>query len=134
VVPGWPEAVRRPLLILGVAMVLAGAALMTWARRALGAAFTAFPQPRAGASLVTGGPYHLARHPMYGGALLLLAGISLARSWPSLVLTAVLAVLWWRKSVVEEQRLAETYDGYAAYRSATPHRFLPLGLGSRRTR
>ena len=63
---------------------------------------------------------------MYGGLLLLLAGVALARSLPALVVVGALAVLWWRKSVEEERRLVHTFPGYDDYRRRTPHRFLPL--------
>ena len=96
-----------------------------WSSRTLGSALTPFPQPRAGATLVERGPYRLARHPVYGGGLLFFAGVSLARSVPSMILTVLLAVLWWRKSIAEERRLAAAYPDYAAYRTRTPRRFLP---------
>jgi protein-S-isoprenylcysteine O-methyltransferase Ste14 len=123
--PRWPDALRTPLIVVGLSAALAGVALGAWARRSLGRGFTPFPEPRKGASLVADGPYRLARHPMYGGALLFLAGVSLAHSISALVLTGVLALLWWRKSMDEERRLAAAYPGYADYRAHTPRRFLP---------
>jgi protein-S-isoprenylcysteine O-methyltransferase Ste14 len=124
--PRWPDAVRAPFAVGGFVVALTGAVLGAWARRALGKAFTPFPEPKPGASFVADGPYRLTRHPMYGGALLFLAGLSLAHSVSSLVLTALLAVLWWRKSMVEERRLAARYTDYDAYRGRTPRRFLPF--------
>ena len=126
--PGWPDAVRGPLRILGLVLAAAGAALLVWASQALGNALTPFPQPRQGAALVERGPYRLARHPIYGAGLLFFAGVSLARSVPALVLTVLLAVLWWRKSLAEEQRLEAVYPDYPAYRERTPRRFLPYVL------
>ncbi|MGZ8695702.1 MAG: methyltransferase family protein [Gaiellaceae bacterium] len=126
--PAWPDAVRSPLRIAGLALAAAGAAFIVWASHTLGNALTPFPRPRAGASLVERSPYRLARHPMYGGGLLVFGGVSLARSVPSLVLTVLLAVLWWRKSLAEEERLERAYPEYPAYRERTPHRFLPYVL------
>jgi protein-S-isoprenylcysteine O-methyltransferase Ste14 len=117
--------VRLPFALAGIVIGIAGVLLLAWSRRALGRAFTMFPEPRSGASLVSAGPYRLARHPMYGGGLLLLSGVSLARTIPALILTAALGVLWWRKSIVEERRLGERYAGYSAYRERTPKRFFP---------
>jgi protein-S-isoprenylcysteine O-methyltransferase Ste14 len=85
-----------------------------------------FPEPKRRDGVVSSGPYGYARHPMYGGLLLLFGGISLARSIPALVLTAALGVLWWRKSVVEERRLIAAYPDYPAYRQRVRRRFVPF--------
>ena len=114
------------LVVAGIALALAGLAIVAWARVSLGGAFTMFPEPKHREAPVSSGPYRYARHPMYGGLLLLLAGVALARSLPTLLVVAALAVLWWRKSVEEERRLVRTFPGYDAYRRRTPHRFLPL--------
>ena len=124
--PDWPGPIDRPLDVGGLVLAVAGIVLGATAGRALGAALTPFPRPRAGAGLVTAGPYRLARHPMYGGGLLLLGGLSLVWSVPSLLLSMALGVLWWRKSVAEERWLAARYAGYVAYRRRTPRRFLPF--------
>jgi protein-S-isoprenylcysteine O-methyltransferase Ste14 len=116
------------LELAGIVLAALGAALAVWASRALGSALTPFPQPRAGAQLVERGPYRLARHPIYGAGLLFFGGVSLARSIPGLVLTVGLGLLWWRKSLAEEQRLERVYPGYPAYRERTRRRFLPYLL------
>jgi protein-S-isoprenylcysteine O-methyltransferase Ste14 len=122
----WPHPMPTALVVAGIALALAGLAIVFWARVALGGAFTMFPEPKQRDSPVSSGPYRYARHPMYGGLLLLLAGVGLARSLPALVVVAALAVLWWRKSVEEERRLVRTFPGYDEYRRRTRHRFLPL--------
>ena len=124
--PRWPNTVRAAFAVAGLVVAAAGLVLVVWARRALGSAFTAFPEPKPAASLAADGPYRLVRHPMYGGALLLFTGLSLTHSISSLVLTALLAVLWWRKSIVEEERLEGRYPDYKAYRRRTRRRFLPF--------
>jgi protein-S-isoprenylcysteine O-methyltransferase Ste14 len=126
--PAWPDAVAAALRVAGLVLAGAGVTLLVWSSRTLGNALTPFPQPRAGAALVERGPYRLARHPIYGAGLLFFAGVSLARSIPSLVLTVALAVLWWRKSLTEERRLEIAYPDYPAYRARTPHRFVPYLL------
>jgi protein-S-isoprenylcysteine O-methyltransferase Ste14 len=123
--PEWPEAVRSPLRIVGVALAGLGIGLALWAHRALGRAFTAFPRPPGDAPRAESGPYLYARHPMYGGGILVFTGLSLALSVPSLLPTVALAALWRAKSGVEERLLAERFPGYEAYRSRTPRRFLP---------
>ena len=52
-------------------------------------------------------------------------GVSLALGLAGLIGTAVLAVLWWRKSLVEERNLTARFPGYPEYRARVPRRFLP---------
>lgn len=123
--PEWPDSVRLPLRILGVVLVVVGVSLAVWAHGALGRAFTPLTSPPQGAERVEAGPYRLSRHPMYGGGILLFAGVSLAFSITALALTAALAVLWRGKSSVEERLLVARFPEYEAYRSRTPRRFWP---------
>jgi protein-S-isoprenylcysteine O-methyltransferase Ste14 len=72
------------------------------------------------------GPYAVVRHPMYLGALVLIAGVPLALG--SLVglstLVPFAAILAWR--LVEEERfLGMQLAGYAAYRSKVRFRLIP---------
>jgi protein-S-isoprenylcysteine O-methyltransferase Ste14 len=123
--PDWPEDVRIPLAILGLLLVLVGVGLVVWAYRSLGRAFSPFTHPPPEAERVEGGPYRLARHPMYGGGLLFFAGLSLVFSIPALVLTAALALLWLGKSAAEERVLSQRFPEYDAYRRRIRRRFLP---------
>ena len=123
--PEWPESVRLPLRVVGILVVLLGLGLGVWAHGALGRSFTTFARPPRAGTRVEAGPYRLARHPMYGGGILLFAGFSLIFSATALGLTAVLAVLWWGKSAAEERMLVARFPEYAAYRSRTPRRFWP---------
>jgi protein-S-isoprenylcysteine O-methyltransferase Ste14 len=124
--PQWPDSVRRPLNVLGSVFAVLGVGLATWAYRSLGRSFTTYTTPPAGGERVEAGPYRLARHPLYGGGVLLFAGASLAFSISALALTAALAVLWRAKSAVEERELVTRFPGYEAYRLRTPRRFLPF--------
>jgi protein-S-isoprenylcysteine O-methyltransferase Ste14 len=123
--PSWPDSARRPLQIAGIVLLLVGAAIIVWAYRSLGRAFTPFTRPPESAERVETGAYRLARHPMYGGGILCFAGLSLAFSVSALVLTAALAALWRNKSAVEERWLAARFPDYDAYRRRTSRRFLP---------
>ena len=123
--PEWPDSVRTPLEIAGVVLVVVGLGLALWAHGALGRAFTAFTRPPSGAGRTESGPYRFVRHPMYGGGILLFAGISLAFSVTALALTGALAVLWRAKSAAEERVLVQLFPEYEGYRSRTPRRFLP---------
>jgi protein-S-isoprenylcysteine O-methyltransferase Ste14 len=123
--PEWPDDVRVPLAVVGVLLVFAGVGLVVWAYRSLGGAFSPFTHPPPGAERVEGGPYRLARHPMYGGGILFFAGLSLVFSITALALTAVLALLWRGKSAAEERVLGRRFADYDAYRRRTRRRFLP---------
>ena len=123
--PAWPDSVRWWLKGAGALLIFAGLLVAVGAARALGAGFTTFPAPAARASLVVTGPYAVVRHPVYSGALLLLAGIALALSPWVLAGVAALAVLWALKARVEERLLAAHYPGYAAYCRRTRYRLVP---------
>jgi len=102
-----------------------GAGILIVSRVTLGRSFTPLPRPRDRSTLRTTGIYAGARHPIYGGLLVLLLGLSLHRSPLVLAPTALLAGIFWLKSIREEAWLAERYPEYAAYRRATPRHFIP---------
>ena len=76
--------------------------------------------------LIDSGPYAIVRHPMYAGALILIAGLPLALgSWWGLIPAAVMVpVIAWRL-VREEDFLAANLAGYGAYRSRVRYRLAP---------
>jgi protein-S-isoprenylcysteine O-methyltransferase Ste14 len=121
----WPDAGSVPRLTAGVAITLAGLALLLTGSRALGPSLTPLPRPREGAAFRDGGVYGRARHPIYGGVLLLALGMSLFTSPVALLPTALLVVLFEGKSRREEAWLLDRYEGYAAYRERVRRRFLP---------
>lgn len=126
VAAAWlPPATPRWLKLVGLVVAVTGAVFAVWAGRALGKNLTPFPQPRAGGELVEDGPFRYARHPIYGGGILLFTGLALATSFAALVPAAVLALLWIGKSQNEERRLAERFPGYLEYRGRVRGRFLP---------
>ncbi len=123
--PDWPDAARTLRLALGGSMVVSGVAMVVWAARAMGRSMTPFPRPLPDAVLVETGPYAHVRHPVYGGALVLLVGLALVTSVAVLVVTLALGVLWVGKARVEEEHLAELVPGYVAYCARVPRRILP---------
>ena len=123
--PRWPHELAFPFAVAGGVLAGFGLGFAGWAYRSLGPAFTPYPRPAGDASRVEVGPYRFVRHPMYGGLIVFLVGISLAYSITSLALTLVLAVLWRAKSAAEERMLLERFPDYAPYRRRTRHRFWP---------
>jgi protein-S-isoprenylcysteine O-methyltransferase Ste14 len=123
--PRWPHGGEPWLRIAGFVLETAGAAMFIVSRITLGRSFTVLPRPRDRSTLRSTGIYARARHPVYGGLLVFLLGLSLHRSPLVLAPTAVLALVFWLKSIREEAWLAGRYADYPAYRQATPRRFIP---------
>ena len=122
--PRWPPAWRTWLVPAGVALTVAGAGLAAWGARALGGALTALPKPRLRGALSVGSAYRFARHPIYGGAIVVALGLSVATGPWALVSAAVLEVFFELKSRREEAWLVERHPAYPEYRRAVPWRFV----------
>ncbi len=123
----WPDPLRVPAYAVAAVLIALGFALVLVGGIQLGSALTPFPAPRGDGELTAAGLYRFARHPMYGGGILVAAGWSLLfASVVGGVLTIALVVLFELKSRREEAWLADHYPGYAEYRRRTPRRFLPL--------
>lgn len=77
--------------------------------------------------LIATGPYAIVRHPMYAGALVLLAGVPLALGslWGLLVLLPFTAVIVWRL-LDEESALFDELPGYTAYCRRIRYRLIPF--------
>lgn len=122
----WPGSAESYLAVIGILSAVAGVILLLLGAFTLGRSFTALPRPKARGGLRQHGVYRFARHPVYGGVLLLALGWSLAEAPLALIPTAVLAGLFELKSRREEAWLVERYPEYEAYRERTPRRFIPF--------
>lgn len=80
----------------------------------------------AGQPVVSTGAYAIVRHPLYSGALLLLAftPLALGSYWTLLVAVAMVPALAWRL-LDEERFLKQNLPGYADYCRATRFRLIP---------
>jgi protein-S-isoprenylcysteine O-methyltransferase Ste14 len=109
----------------GAVLFAAGVVLYRVAGRALGDALSPFTEPRAGAALVTGGPYAMLRHPMYASQALVAVGapLFLGARWMLLPAALDLVVLGLR-AVREDDALARTFPEYSRYAARTK-RVLP---------
>lgn len=112
----WPVV----LTTLGATLLLAGLALMTWAVVVmLRHRTTVIPWAKVD-QLVTGGPFRLARNPIYVGDALVYLGVSLIAGtwWPLLLLPLPVFVMQRFVIVREEAYLLElfgaSYAGYCA--------------------
>ena len=111
---------------LGVAVMTAGAAVVAWGVRSLGRNLTPGTEPLPGAELITTGAYAHVRHPIYAGAVLLLAGYTLAWSnWTLGLVVGVIALQYFQaKAGVEERWLMERFPAYKTYMRHVPRRVL----------
>ena len=77
--------------------------------------------------VISTGPYALIRHPMYAGALVMLAGmpIALGSWWGLLLIVAMMPALIWRL-LDEEKFLARNLPGYVEYQRKVRYRLIPL--------
>jgi protein-S-isoprenylcysteine O-methyltransferase Ste14 len=117
----FPFAAAERGPVAALALCLAGAVLgvVTLAHNRIGN-FSIYPEPKAGARLITTGPYALVRHPMYTALMLMMAGIAVRNAQAlnalglALVVTAVVS-----KAAREERFMRARFDGYEAYRGRT---------------
>jgi protein-S-isoprenylcysteine O-methyltransferase Ste14 len=85
---GEIKAEWLPLRLAGLAVAVAGAALLVWASVVLGRLMIHEAAVRDDHVLVTSGPYRFVRHPVYSGFLALLLGSGVA------ALNVVVLLLW----------------------------------------
>lgn len=70
--------------------------------------------------LVTSGPYHLVRHPIYSGILVAGIGTAVALSWLWLIAVGLAGVYFLYSATVEERYLTGQFpDTYPAYKHST---------------
>jgi protein-S-isoprenylcysteine O-methyltransferase Ste14 len=102
----------------GVLITAAGLAFSVWARVHLGRNWSAEVQLKEGHRLIRGGPYALARHPIYTGVLGGFLGSAVAiGEWRGLAALALAFVAFLLKSRREEAALRGRFGAeYDAYR------------------
>jgi protein-S-isoprenylcysteine O-methyltransferase Ste14 len=124
---GWSEGFGLLAEMLGLAVMLAGYVLATWAlleNRFFSGMVRI--QTERGHEVVSSGPYRWVRHPGYVGALLSYLGTSflLDSAWallPVLAITGVLVI----RTRLEDETLQAELAGYREYAARTRFRLLP---------
>lgn len=84
-------------------------------------------QDERGQTVISTGPYHYVRHPMYSAILIFIVGTSLLLGSAYGVLVGLLGMLMLaRRAVLEEYTLSKELPGYAAYKEKVRYRLIPL--------
>jgi len=128
----WAQIIsgREAFFVLGLALMLAGAALRIWTIRLLGKWFTFDVATQEGQTICKDGPYKLIRHPSYTAGLISIAGVALALgSWLSVLVAVGVASVGYAYRVFVEERVlcARLGDPYRAYMARTS-RFIPFTI------
>ena len=106
----------------GVGLVLFGLGIgfAVWARLHIGRNWGTPMTQKEEPELVTSGPYHLVRHPIYSGILVAGVGTAVALSWLWLAAFLLAGVYFIYAATVEERYLTEQFpDEYPAFNRST---------------
>jgi len=83
-------------------------------------------QEERGQTVVSTGPYHYARHPMYSAFVLLVVGTPLLLgSWHGVLVGLILVGMVARRAVLEERLLRKELKGYDLYMAQVKYRLIP---------
>jgi protein-S-isoprenylcysteine O-methyltransferase Ste14 len=83
-------------------------------------------QKDRGQTVVSTGPYHYVRHPMYAAGLFFMLGTALLLgSWYGLLMALIFAGMIAGRAVLEERTLQEELQGYDAYMAQVKYRLIP---------
>lgn len=116
------------ITITGLLIAIAGVFILLLAILQLSNNLSPFPTPKNGSSLIKNGLYHHIRHPIYTGILLIFYGYGVYyESVYKIVITSLLLILFYVKSIYEESKLRQKFPNYSTYALKTG-RFLPKFL------
>ena len=112
----------------GMILFALGLTLAIWARVTIGRNWGGPMSRKDDLELVTGGPYRLVRHPIYGGILIAFVGTAIALNWAWLIVVALAGTYFVYSATVEERYLSGALpDSYPSYRKSTKM-FVPFIL------
>ncbi|MEP2937211.1 MAG: isoprenylcysteine carboxylmethyltransferase family protein [Gilvibacter sp.] len=110
---------------LGLVLLAGGIIVILFGILNLNENLSPFPSPKENAELIQNGIYKYIRHPIYSGILLAMTGFALFNSsLEKIVITVLMAVVFYYKSDYEEKLLIKKYAPYEQYRKLTG-RFFP---------
>ncbi len=108
----------RQIEWMGLGLTIAGGLFAIWARVTLGSNWSGRATVKAGHELITRGPYALARHPIYTGLMVAVAGTALAEGeWRCVLAVVVILLALLVKMGQEERLMVQTFpQTYPEYR------------------
>ena len=105
---------------VGLALFACGLSFAVWARVHIGRNWGTPMTRKNEPELVTSGPYHLVRHPIYSGILAAGLGTAVALDWLWLIFVLLAGAYFLYSAAVEERFLTEQFpDAYPIYRRST---------------
>ncbi len=118
---GHANDIRSPWLQgVGLAVFVSGLGLAIWARVYLGQNWGMPMTEKVDPDLVTTGPYHRVRHPIYSGIIVAVVGTTIAVSLYWLVALVLIGVYFVYSAVMEERYMATKFpDSYPQYKRST---------------
>ncbi len=104
----------------GLVLFAVGLGFAIWARIHIGRNWGTPMSQKEEPELVTSGPYHLVRHPIYSGLLLAGVGTAVALDWRWLIAVGLAGIYVLYSARVEERYLDEQFPAdYPAFKSST---------------
>ena len=117
---GHPVTNDPVLQGIGLALFVLGLALAVWARVYLGRNWGMPMSQKDDPELITSGPYHSIRHPIYTGIILAMIGTTIAVSLYWLIAVVLTGGYFIYSAVVEERSMTQLFpDAYPAYKRST---------------
>jgi protein-S-isoprenylcysteine O-methyltransferase Ste14 len=108
------------LQAIGLAIFVLGLALAAWARIYIGRNWGMPMTQKDNPELVTTGPYHTIRHPIYSGIILAMVGTTIAVSWYWAIGLVLIAGYFIYSALAEERYMAGQFpDTYPEYKRST---------------
>lgn len=105
---------------LGLAIFAVGLGFAIWARVHIGRNWGTPMTQKFEPELVTSGPYHLVRHPIYSGILLAGVGTAVGLNWLWLIVVVLVGFYFVYSATVEERYMTTQFPGaYPAYKRTT---------------
>jgi len=84
-------------------------------------------QTERGHAVVSTGPYHYVRHPMYAAIFIFVIGTALLLgSWYGVLVGLIFMIVLARRAVLEERTLQKELQGYADYMTQVKYRLIPF--------
>ncbi len=104
---------------LGLFLFAIGLGFAVWARVHIGRNWGTPMSQQDKPELVTSGPYHLVRHPIYSGILVAGIGTAVALDWCWLFVVALAGIYFVYSATVEERYLSGEFPDYPAYKRSS---------------